>query len=344
MKRVVSISLGSSTRNKMVQATFLGETFQVERVGTDGDLELAIQKIAALDGQVDAIGLGGIDLYLIAGRRKYVIRDAQRLAAAAQTTPVVDGSGLKNTLERETVFWLAREGRLGPGRWTQEENRWRWQGPPRAKPKVLLVSAVDRFGMAEAFVELRCPVVFGDLIFALGIPCKLRSLGTVRMLAALLLPILCRQPFEKLYPTGEKQEKITPKHARLYAWADVIAGDFHLIRRYLPPPVTISTTLALPAKGPGPFPLAMAAQPLAGKTILTNTVTVEDMEELRIRGLHQLITTTPEFDGRSFGTNVMEGVLLTLAGKRPEDMTPEDYLGLLKEVGWQPRVVTLNEA
>jgi len=326
MKRVVSISLGSSTRNKMVQATFLGETFQVERVGTDGDLELAIQKIAALDGQVDAIGLGGIDLYLIAGRRKYVIRDAQRLAAAAQTTPVVDGSGLKNTLERETVFWLAREGRWGPGRWTQEENRWRWQGPPRAKPKVLLVSAVDRFGMAEAFVELRCPVVFGDLIFALGIPCKLRSLGTVRMLAALLLPILCRQPFEKLYPTGEKQEKITPKHARLYAWADVIA------------------TLALPAKGPGPFPLAMAAQPLAGKTILTNTVTVEDMEELRIRGLHQLITTTPEFDGRSFGTNVMEGVLLTLAGKRPEDMTPEAYLGLLKEVGWQPRVVTLNEA
>ena len=75
--------------------------------------------------------------------------------------------------------------------------------------------------------------------------------------------------------------------------------------------------------------------------MLTNTVTEEDLEELHQRGLRRLVTTTPEFEGRSFGTNIMEGVLLTLTGKRLEEVTPEDYLRLLRELNWQPRVVEL---
>ena len=37
MKRAVSISLGSSTRNKAVEVELLGEMVSIERVGTDGD-------------------------------------------------------------------------------------------------------------------------------------------------------------------------------------------------------------------------------------------------------------------------------------------------------------------
>jgi hypothetical protein len=39
----------------------------------------------------------------------------------------------------------------------------------------------------------------------------------------------------------------------------------------------------------------------------------------------------------------MEGVLIALAGKRPEEVRPEDYLNLLRRLGWQPRVVHLEE-
>ena len=224
MKRIVSVSLGSSKRDKKVVAEFLGETFSLERIGTDGDFDRAVELIAQLDGQVEAIGLGGIDLYLVAGRRKYVVRDAQRLAQAAKVTPVVDGSGLKNTLERETVFWLARRGLLGEARWECTAGRWRIvEGRP---PRVLVVSAVDRFGMAEAFARLGCKTIFGDFFFALGLPLKLTSLTTVKVLAAIVLPILCRRPFEELYPTGEKQETITPKHQGLYAWPRSSAGTF----------------------------------------------------------------------------------------------------------------------
>ena len=55
----------------------------------------------------------------------------------------------------------------------------------------------------------------------------------------------------------------------------------------------------------------------------------------------RLVTSTPEFDGRSFGTNVMEGVLVALSGKRPEELTPQDYMDLLKRINWTPRIVDL---
>ncbi|KUJ90606.1 MAG: hypothetical protein XD37_1142, partial [Thermoanaerobacter thermocopriae] len=36
MKKVVSISIGSSTRNKTAEVEILGEKFVIERIGTDG--------------------------------------------------------------------------------------------------------------------------------------------------------------------------------------------------------------------------------------------------------------------------------------------------------------------
>lgn len=294
LKRVVSISLGSSTRNHSAGAQLLGQSFQIERIGTDGDLKAAAQKIADLDGQVAAIGLGGIDLYVVAGDRRYVMRDAAKLASMAGKTPVVDGSGLKHTLEREAVRYLQAEGIVN---WPEE--------------KVLLVSAVDRFGMAEELVAAGAQCTFGDFLFILELPFPLRSLNAVRKLGALILPVATRLPFKMLYPTGEKQTQIKDsKNHR--AWMDaatVIAGDFLLIRRYLP-------------------------ENLQGKTIFTNTVTRDDIELLRQRGARQLVTTTPEFDGRSFGTNVMEGVFVALGAK-----TPEDYLPLLQQLQWSPRVI-----
>src|ERR1700730_15232308 len=96
MKRIVSVSLGSSSRDHHAQAQLFGEAFDINRVGTDGSLDRALEKIVQLDGKVDAIGLGGIDVYLYAGAKRYALRDGLRLMAAAKITPVADGSGLKN--------------------------------------------------------------------------------------------------------------------------------------------------------------------------------------------------------------------------------------------------------
>jgi hypothetical protein len=300
VKKIVSVSLGSSSRDHHAAVTLLGEDFDITRSGTDGKLDAAIAKVHELDGHVDAIGLGGIDVYLYAGKHRYALRDGLRLLEAAKTTPVVDGSGLKNTLEREAV------------RFMQQELHIDLNGK-----KILMVSALDRFGMAQALVDAGADVLFGDFIFALDLDKPVKGLHEFEEMAEKYLPDACKLPFQFFYPTGKKQDKPPePKYPQYYEEAEIIAGDFHFMRQFMP-------------------------ERLDGKIVLTNTVTEKDVDELRKRGVKMLVTTTPDFQGRSFGTNVVEAALLALLGKKWEDVTPADYERLLKELNLKPRVILL---
>jgi hypothetical protein len=300
VKHIVSVSLGSSKRDKRSEVVIAGEPFLIERVGTDGDLKRFQQLFAELDGKVDALGVGGADLYIWVGDRRYTFRSIQRLVSVATKTPVVDGSGLKNTLEREALRWIQEHRVIDFSRST-----------------VLLVAAVDRFGMAQELSQLARRVIYGDLVFAVGWPIPIRSYRTVEFLGRLLLPIITRLPFQWFYPTGEKQEKRTPRAERLFQEADAIAGDWHYIHRYMP-------------------------DRIPDKTVVTNTVRKADIEFLRAAGAARVITTTPIIEGESFATNVMEGVIVALTGRRPETLTPDDYRAALCQLNWSPSVIELQ--
>jgi len=295
MKHVVSVSLGSSSRNHSTTVQLLGQDVFVERIGTDGSRARVLDAIRAHDGQVDAFGMGGIDRYIYVADKRYTFREAEVIARAARQSPILDGSGLKNSLERQVVHELADHPLV----------RLR-------ERKVLLVSAVDRFGMAEALYEIGCDVCYGDLMFGLGVAVPLRSLAALRRVARVLAPMVTQLPIRYLYPTGEKQQQIASKFGAQYQWADVIAGDFHFIRRHLP-------------------------EALPGKIILTNTVTPNDVALLRARGVAALITTTPDLGGRSFGTNVLEALLVAVTEMK-EGLRPEEYLNLMREIGFRTRL------
>lgn len=301
MRRIVSVSLGSSKRDHSFETEFMGEKFLIERIGTDGDWDKAIQLIKSLDGKVDAFGMGGIDLYVYIAGKRYVIKDAKKLLVAHKT-PMVDGSGLKNTLERKCVLDIQKDG------------IYNLKGK-----KVLMVSAADRFGMAEALDEVGAQLTLGDLIYTLDVPIPLRSLKALKVIGRLVAPIVVSMPFDKLYPTGKDQEVIIPKHSKYYYQADVIAGDFNYIKRYLP-------------------------DKLNGQVIITNTTTSDDMQLLKQRGISKVITTTPNMGGRSFGTNVIEALMVALIGKAVDQITPQDYYKMLQELNMKPGVVDLEKA
>ena len=107
MKRAVSISIGSSKRDKAVEVTLLGEQVSIERLGTDGDMEAAALKFKELDGKVDAFGVGGADLGLMVDNKWYPLYSVQPMIRYVRQTPVVDGAGLKNTLENKSAPFLA---------------------------------------------------------------------------------------------------------------------------------------------------------------------------------------------------------------------------------------------
>ena len=58
------------------------------------------------------------------------------------------------------------------------------------------------------------------------------------------------------------------------------------------------------------------------------------------RGVHMVITTTPRYDGRSFGTNMMEAALTAYAGKgRP--LTDAELNDLIDELDLRPTLAKL---
>ena len=301
MKRAVSISIGSSKRNKAVEVTLLGEKISIERIGTDGDMEVAALKYKELDGIVDAFGVGGADLGAMADGKWYPLYSVMPMVRYVKKTPLVDGGGLKNTLENKAASFLDRT----IGDYINSRGR-----------KVLVALGVDRWGLSQAFVDAGYETVFGDLMFGLDIPIPIRKISQLKIVAALLMPIAGRLPFSWIYPTGEKQEKRTPKWGKYYAWATVITGDCHYIKRFMP-------------------------DDMKGKVVVTNTTTSEDVELFRKAGVKYLVTTTPVMEGRSFGTNMMEAALVAVAGKgRP--LTWPELTEMLDKLGFEPQLQELN--
>ncbi len=180
-----------------------------------------------------------------------------------------------------------------------------------------MVCGVDRFGMAEAFEEVGARLTLGDFIYTLGIPMPIHSLKTLRIFGGMAAPFVVNMPFDKLYPTGENQDVIIPKHSKYYYKADILAGDFNYIKRYLP-------------------------EKLNGQLVITNTTTHDDMILLKERGISKVITTTPDMGGRSFGTNVIEALMVTLMNRPLDEINPEDYFAMLKELDMKPGVVDLE--
>jgi len=298
-RHAVSVSLGSSKRDKRVTVKFKDTPVIIERIGTDGDAEAARRLFRELDGKVDAFGTGGVDLYIIVDGKKYPLRAAHKLVADVRQTPVVDGQGLKHTLERR-VFELAAP-------------------QLREKPhfrRVFMPLALDRIGLAEAIDEVADEIIFGDFMVGLGLPLPIRGLKAYKRVLKTMLPIVGFFPLSMLF-YGSDGVEFEPKYEAYWAQSDLIAGDFMFMKKYMPPKY------------------------MEGKFVISNTTTDENVAFLKEHGVRTLLTTTPRYDGRSFGTNMMEAALTAYAGKgRP--LTREELNALIDELDLRPTVLHLN--
>lgn len=305
MKKILSISVGSSARDHTTRHVFLDQEFELSRQGTDGDFNKALQRYAECDGHVDAFGVGGAEFFLRVGKKRYYFRDVKRIRKAIKISKVGDGNGVKGILEHRAFAALEKH--------LNEKEGTTLKGMP-----ALLTTAVDRYGMGEAMADAGLDLTIGDLMFALGLPIPVRKLSTVRLIAALLLPVITQMPFSWFYALGSEQDRPPQKKwGRYYQRAQVLGGDFIQIRQFMPDDLT-------------------------GKIVVTNTTTAKNVEELRRRNLHILVTVTPRLDGRSFGTNVMEATLLALMDKPQSEVTEADFKELIECIPLEPNIEVLN--
>ncbi len=308
MKEALSISIGSSIRNKTVIVNLLGEEVRISRIATDGDMIAAREKFRELDGQVDAFGVGGTDLGLFYADRWYPLHSVLPIIQDVKITPVADGCGLKNTLEIRCASILEAE----IGGYLDQIGR-----------SVLVMTGVDRYGLLRSFVDAGYQYTLGDVLFSLGLPFPVKSERALKRILVSLIPLIGRLPFEWVYPTGDKQHQRKPKYTWVFQQSSVIAGDCNYITRYMP-------------------------DDLEGKVIVTNTTTPADVDLFTKAGVKYLMTTTPVYEGRSFGTNMMEAALLAVSGyKQKVDLYHhQPYFkmieGLVNTAGLQPELRALN--
>ena len=302
-KEIVSVSLGPASRDYEFSTRMFGQDIHVRRLGTDGDVDRARELVASLDGKVDAIGLGGMDVYFRVGHRTHVHQQIAEVASAASTTPVVDGVHLKNTLERWASGQVARQ---QPGIFSHK--------------RVFVVSGVDRYGMAQVLNSYTHRIYFGDPIFHLNLPFALSSFKQLERYADLVLPALCRAPYGKLCPVGREQDLRTPRGTRHFDQADIIAGDYVYIRRFAPDnlrrKIIITNTLS--------------------------AADVEDLRQRGAESLIT-ITPPLDDEHPFVGTNVIEAIFVSSMDLPLDQITEDDYLNLVARSQLEPRITVLNE-
>lgn len=303
MKRIISISLGSSQRNYQFTTTVLGQNVEVRRIGTDGDVARATALIREYDGQVDAIGLGGLTPVFRIGGAPYPHREAIHIAAGAQRTPIVDGGGLKGTLERWVVQHTAE---MVPGIFNYR--------------RIVVPSGIERYQLAQALSQYEADLRFADPIVHIGVPFLPvpRSIQQLDLYAATTLPIMALLPYRVLNPVALGQEGHDPRAEKLFRWADVIAGDFAYIRRFAP-------------------------YDLNGKVIVTDDPSLAEIEDLRERGVATLVTMTPPLSAEHpfVATDVLEAIAVAVmeCGSHPAQA---ELIEFIDTAGWYPTIQHLS--
>ena len=166
MKKVITVTLGSSKQDFEFKTEFLGEQFHVKRLGADMDTGKAWELMRRQQNNADAIGLGEISDHYQVGLRTIVNNETQRLMNVVTRVPVTTGAHLRRLLQVRAVRYVQQE--LG-----QYFNN----------NLVLFLSGMRNFDMAVALSDYTKNLSFADATFLTGAPAMLGSLEQLELFA-----------------------------------------------------------------------------------------------------------------------------------------------------------------
>lgn len=305
MKRIVSISLGSSQRNYHCTTTIIGQKIEIQRIGTDGDVGAAARLLRTYDGHIDAFGLSEPPPVLRLGTNWYPHRELMQLASNARTTPVLDGSSIQATLGR---WMIQRVGEVLPGIF-------------RAR-RVLFINGTESYQQAQALVPHQPIMRFADPMLLSGTAAVLaiRSLQQLEQYAATVLPLLMLLPVPRYCRLFTPHPRHRHRLEHLFQWAEVIVGRCETILNCMP-------------------------DDLGGRTILTDAPSPGEVEQLAQRGVSTLVTLTPPLsdDSPFVGADVLEAIVAVVQG-RPGKPDDSDVLHVITAARWEPAIHPLNPA
>lgn len=302
MKHILIIDLGTGRDTRTV--SFAGETIAVERIGCDGDLAHARQRVLEYDGRVDAIALEGMPGSLRLGSLTRAHPDAANLQAAASLTPVVDGSGVRDGLERWAVMLADR---AQPGIFAEKH--------------ILMVPGLNHAGLIDEIAKHSPVVRYADPFVFFNLPDfpGVGSKQTLEQAAAPTLDQLMHLPPKLIHAragTPHAHRAESPFHH-----ADVLAGDIGAIRRYAPAELKRKTIVVEYA----------TAEDLADLRARGASIVVTLMPGLCEGALHERSALG------DLPASALEAIFVACrAEDRP--LNEDTYLDLMADLDWTPHI------
>jgi predicted amino acid dehydrogenase len=207
MKKVVTVTLGSSKQDFTFQTEFLGERFEVKRLGADDDTTKAWELMRRHQAQADAIGLGEIGDHYQVGLRTVVNKETKRLLNVVTRVPATTGATLRRLLQVRAV----RHVQHALGQYFNNNI-------------VLFFSGMRNYDMAVALSDYTKNLNFADALLQTGAPKMLTSLEQLELFAKgmdIALPTRSRELLESSL-SGFKQARLSAAVAE----AHLVVGTF----------------------------------------------------------------------------------------------------------------------
>ncbi len=303
MKHVVIIHSGEGDEVRRI--TLHDQIVAVRRVGSGSDLTRARDLIVAADGQVDAIALEGLPmrLQLRFGESARSYQLGAQLAAVAQRTPVVDGTGVRTLLERWAVSLTDHD---QPGLFAQK--------------RVLMVPGLHHDGLRNGLERRAALVRYADLPIYLGLP-VLPGVASRQALALASAPLLDRLKLRGLKHLHGSPPVDRRRTAALFHWADILAGDLELIRAWAPAKLRRKTVVV--------------------ESLLQEDL--DDLRERGVSHVVALYDTLiAEPCPWRWSAAAVEALLAALRPRPEVPLSEDSYLDLLAHLHWTPRIHTLQ--
>ena len=183
MKQIVSINLGASKDDYEFETEFLGQQFNVKRIGVNGDMEKAASLVLKWDKKADAIGIGNIKFPYGIGPKSLVSKHDNTIKILGEKiqTPVTSGNALRDV----SFEWALR---FINHRFTDYFKN----------SKVLFLSGMINYKIARVMEEYTDNLTFADPLLENGISKFIHSVKSLETYARGTNEILQWLPTKRL--------------------------------------------------------------------------------------------------------------------------------------------------
>jgi predicted amino acid dehydrogenase len=211
MKKIITVTLGSSKKDFEFKTRFLGQEFSVQRLGADKDSSKAWELMRRQQANADAIALSDMPDHYHVGLRTVVNKESQRLMQVVTRVPVTTGASLRRLLQVRAIRYVQKE-----------------LGHYFNNNLVLFLSGMRNYDMAVALSDYTRNLSFADPVFQAGSPLLLGSLEQLELYAKgkELIPDIVPGDFLKSVLRTVKNKIV----ANAVAKSHVIVGTFREIQ------------------------------------------------------------------------------------------------------------------